>query len=64
MAVEGVQFITDSEGRRVAVVLDLGRWSEVWEDIYDNAVADARSGEESTSLEEFEAGLRLDGLLG
>jgi hypothetical protein len=63
MSVEGIQFVTDTDGQRVAVVLDLKRWGEVWEDIYDNAIADERAGEESTSLEDFEADLRAEGLL-
>ena len=36
MAVKGVQFVTDSEGHKVAVQLDLKEWGELWEDIYDN----------------------------
>ncbi len=59
----GIQFVTDTEGRKVAVLLDLEAWGEVWEDIYDNILADARADEPSTSLEEFEAELRADGLL-
>lgn len=57
MAVKGVQFVTDSEGHKVAVLLDLKEWGELWEDIYDNMIADERAGEPSMSLEEFEAGL-------
>ena len=60
---KGVQFVTDIEGHRVAVVLDLHEWGELWEDIYDNMVAKARREESSVSLEEFEAELRQEGLL-
>ena len=42
MAVKGVQFVTDTDGRKVAVLLDLEEWGELWEDIYDNMLADAR----------------------
>jgi len=63
MAMRGIQFVTDTEGRKVAVLLNLEEWGEVWEDIYDNILADARADEPSTSLEEFEAELRADGLL-
>ncbi|HYH87171.1 MAG TPA: hypothetical protein VEX60_17090 [Pyrinomonadaceae bacterium] len=59
----GIQFVTDTEGRKVAVLLDLEEWGEVWEDIYDNILADERADEPSTPLEEFEAKLRADGLL-
>lgn len=63
MAVKGVQFVTDSDGRRTAVQLDLKDWGELWEDIYDNIIADEREGEPAVSLEEFETELRAEGLL-
>ena len=63
MAMRGIQFLTDTDGRKVAVLLDLEEWGELWEDIYDNMLADERAGEPSMSLEEFEAELRADGLL-
>lgn len=63
MAVRGIQFVTDAEGRKVAVQLDLKKWGELWEDIYDNIVADSRKGEPSIPLDEFESALRTDGLL-
>jgi hypothetical protein len=55
MAVKGVQFVTDSEGHKVAVQLDLKEWGELWEDIYDNMIADERAGEPTITLQEFEA---------
>lgn len=58
---KGVQFVTDTEGRRVAVVLDLQDWGELWEDIYDNMIANSRKDEPSTTLEDFEAELRQEG---
>ena len=58
MAMRGVQFVTDTDGRKVAVLLDLEEWGELWEDIYDNILADERADEPSTPLEEVEAELR------
>jgi len=43
--------------------LDLKEWGELWEDIYDNAIAEERAGEPATSLGDFEAELRAEGLL-
>jgi hypothetical protein len=63
MAVKGIQFVTDSDGHRIAVQLDLRKWGELWEDIYDNMIADERAGEPTVTLEEFEAELRAEGLL-
>ena len=58
MAMRGVQFVTDTDGKKIAVLLDLEEWGELWEDIYDNMLADERADEPSTSLDEFEAELR------
>jgi len=63
MAIRGIQFVTDAQGRRVAVQLDLKEWGELWEDIYDNIVADSRKDEPTVPLEEFEAELHAEGLL-
>ncbi len=63
MVVPGVQFVTDADGRKVAVMLDLKEWGELWEDIYDNIIADSRKGEATIPLAEFEAELRAEGLL-
>ncbi|MGA9995513.1 MAG: hypothetical protein WBP93_08870 [Pyrinomonadaceae bacterium] len=57
VALKGVQFVTDAEGHKVAVMLDLAEWGELWEDIYDNMVANARDNEPSITLDEFEAEL-------
>jgi hypothetical protein len=47
----------------VAVMLDLSEWGELWEDIYDNLVADQRAGQPTVALAEFETQLRAEGLL-
>lgn len=60
---KGVQFVTDADGNRVAVVLSLQEWGEVWEDLYDNMLASERAAEPSMTLNEFEAELREEGLL-
>jgi len=61
--IKGVQFVTDSAGNKVAVLLDLQEWGELWEDIYDNMIAKERANEPSTKLEDFEDDLRREGLL-
>ena len=63
VAMKGVRFVTDTEGHKVAVMLDLAEWGELWEDIYDNMIADQRAGEPGMSLENFEDELRAEGLL-
>ena len=59
----GVQFVTDEQGQRVGVLLDLKQWGELWEDIYDSMMAMERSGEALMRLEDFEGELRAEGLI-
>ena len=61
--IKGVQFVTDSLGHKVGVLLDLHEWGELWEDIYDIMIAKERAGEPRMKLEDFEAELRVEGLL-
>jgi hypothetical protein len=48
---EGIQFVTNDKGKRVAVQLDLERYGKLWEDIHDQLVADSRSREKSVPFE-------------
>ncbi len=61
--IKGVQFVTDSLGHKVAVLLDLQEWGELWEDIYDSIIAKERVDEPRLKLEDFEDELRREGLL-
>ena len=61
--IRGVQFVTDSSGHKVAVLLDLREWGELWEDIYDTMIAKERADEPHVKLEDFEDELRREGLL-
>jgi hypothetical protein len=60
MPLRGVQFVINSNGNTVAVLLDLKEWGEVWEDIYDNLVTDSRKGEPTLPLDQFERELRAE----
>lgn len=48
---KGVQFLVDDNGQKTAVVINLKRHSELWEDFYDSAVARTREQEPRESLE-------------
>jgi hypothetical protein len=61
--IKGIQFVTDSLGQKVGVLLDLNEWGELWEDMYDSIIARERAGEPRMKLEDFEDELRADGLL-
>ena len=62
VALKGVRFVTDTEGNKVAVMLELAEWGELWEDIYDNIIANQRANEPGMILDEFESELRAEGL--
>ena len=55
---KGVQFVIDERGKKTAVVIDLKRHSELWEDFYDAAVARERQGEPRETLEAVKKKLR------
>ncbi|NQT83697.1 hypothetical protein HQ563_11770 [bacterium] len=48
---KGVQYLVDEDGERTAVVIDLRKHGELWEDFYDRAVAEARKNEPRESLD-------------
>jgi len=47
---KGVQFVVDEHGTKQAVVINLKHCSELWEDFYDSALAQARKKEPRESL--------------
>jgi len=48
---KGVQFLADEKGDKTAVLIDLKRHSELWEDSYDRALARTREREPREILE-------------
>jgi len=54
---KGVQYLVDDRGEPRAVVIDLKKQAELWEDFYDRALADSRRGEPRESLEAVKARL-------
>ena len=47
----GIQFLVDEEGQRTAVLIDLKKNAQLWEDFYDVALAKSRVKEPRESLE-------------
>ena len=47
---EGIQYVTNDKGQRIAVQIDLRKHREVWEDFYDSLTARARAAEPRESL--------------
>ena len=54
---EGIQFVTNDKGKKVAVQIDLERYGKLWEDIHDQLVADSRAAEKSVPFEVVNRGL-------
>ena len=57
------QFITDSGGNRVSVVIPLAEYEELLEDIEDLAALAERRNEPTISHEDLMFGLQRDGIL-
>lgn len=48
---EGIQFLLNKKGQKKAVLIDLKKYGELWEDFYDAVVARKRKSEPRESLE-------------
>ena len=57
-SMKGVQFLIDEEGKKTAVLIDLKRHAELWEDFYDRALAQSREREPRETLESVKTRLR------
>jgi hypothetical protein len=55
---KGVQFVVDEQGEKKAVLIDLQKNKELWEDIYDSLVALQRANEPREPLEQVKKRLR------
>jgi len=51
---KGINFVIDSDGKKVAVLIDLKRLQEIWEDFYDCLLVEERKSEPTKSLKELE----------
>jgi hypothetical protein len=60
---QGIQYVTNEKGRRVAVMIDLRKHGELWEDFYDSLVARMRAREPRESLASVKKRLRKLGKL-
>ena len=59
----GIQFVVDETGKETAVVIDLRRHRRVWEDFYDNLLAERRKNEPRASWAKVKARLKRAGKL-
>jgi len=55
----GISYVVNDRGRKTAVVIDLGKHADLWEDFYDSLLVRARKSEPRESLETVRTRLRL-----
>ena len=60
---EGIQYVTNEKGEKVAVQISLKEFGEIWEDFYDNLLAKRRAKEPRESLDSVKKRLRKQGKL-
>ena len=60
---KGIKFVMDEEGKKTAVLIDLKKHGEMWEDFYDSLIARARAEEPRESLETVKKLLKKQGKL-
>ncbi|MBF0319976.1 MAG: hypothetical protein HQL01_09290 [Nitrospirae bacterium] len=60
---KGIQYMMDDNGDRTAVVIDLKKHGNIWEDFYDNLTASERKNEPRESLEMVKKRLMKKGKL-
>jgi hypothetical protein len=63
-AMTGIQYVTDEQGRKVAVQIDLTRHRELWEDIEDVLLSRSRKNEKRIPLDKLKAELVKSGKVG
>jgi len=49
--IKGIEFVVDEAAEKSAVLIDLRRYRDLWEDFYDTALANARKEEPRDNLE-------------
>ncbi|MCK5119978.1 MAG: hypothetical protein KAQ78_10355 [Candidatus Latescibacteria bacterium] len=60
---EGIQFVTNTAGKKTAVLISLNQYGELWEDFYDVLIARQRTDEPRESLESVREMLKQQGKL-
>ncbi len=63
MEPERIQYIVDEKGERTGVILPVGEYQEILEDLHDLAVIAERREEPTVTFEELKTKLKKDGLL-
>ncbi len=57
------QYVTDTKGNKLSVILSLERYGRLMEDLHDLAIVAERRNEQPISFEEMKRRLKKDGIL-
>lgn len=57
------QYVTDTKGKKLSVILSLERYQRLMEDLHDLAVVAERRNEQPISFVEMKRRLKKDGIL-
>jgi len=57
------QYVVDTKGKKLSVILSLERYERLMEDLHDLAVVAERRDEQPISFEEMKRRLKKDGIL-
>jgi len=57
------QYVVDTKGKKLSVILSLERYERLMEDLHDLAIVTERRGEKPISFEEMKRRLKEDGIL-
>lgn len=60
---KGIQYIIGEAGKKTAVIIDLKKHGEIWEDFYDSLTAHLRTDEPRESFQYVKERLRKYGKL-
>ena len=55
----GIDFVMNKSGKKTAVLIDLKRHGQLWEDFYDTMLTDSRAHEPRDNLESVRRRLKL-----
>lgn len=60
---QGIQYVTDDKGQKIAVQINLKKFGEIWEDFFDNLLLRQRADEPRESLDSVKDRLKKQGKL-
>ena len=60
---KGIQYVIDENGDKTAVVIDLKKHGDLWEDVYDRLIAEQRKNEPRESMKSVRQRLSRQGKL-